>query len=285
MLTATGLCVVLPVLLLAVQGDPEPPGCAVSDSHGRCLVIAVDPGRPGRPAAPEREDSAERPEADEEVPHAAPIGSPEPERPRLQAVPFGDGGWIQRVPLDPADLLGPLPAGAAEPVDPAVVAEVLAQRAVELLTLDPPVPLTSVNGLGYVGVPVWLWIEDGVASTGPVSATASAGAARVTATGRLSAVEWSMGPAGADVLCTGPGTPWTGQPGSSPDCGYTYEQRSLPERTGGEGRWPVTATSVWTVMWTGVSGGLPVSGDETVRVSAETTLGVGEIQVLVGGER
>ncbi|WP_226363722.1 hypothetical protein [Pseudonocardia abyssalis] len=285
MLTATGLGVVLPMLLLTTAGDPEPPGCAVSDSHGRCLVIAVDPGRPGRPSNPDREEASTRPETDEGIADDDAGTSSEPERPRLQALPFGDGSWVRQEVPDPADFLDALPADTEPAIDPATIAQVLAQRAVEQLTLDPPEPRTSADGPGYVGVPVWLWIEDGVASTGPVSATATVGAARVTATGRLSAVEWSMGPAGADVRCTGPGTPWTGQAGSSPDCGYTYEQRSLPERTGGTGRWTVIATSVWTVMWTGVSGGLPVAGEETVRVSAETSLGVGEIQVLVGGER
>ena len=66
----------------------------------------------------------------------------------------------------------------------------------------------------------------------------------MTATGRLVAVEWSLGPAGARVVCRGAGTPWRGQAGASPDCGYTYQLRSLPERTGGSGRWPVTATGV-----------------------------------------
>ncbi|WP_300007728.1 hypothetical protein [Pseudonocardia sp.] len=204
----------------------------------------------------------------------------------MQAVPLGNGGWTQGEVLDTADFLEPAPAEpGGEQVDLVVLAEVLAQRAIEQLVLDPPVPLTSVNGSGWVGVPMWMWIEGGASSTGPVSATATAGAARVTATGRLSAVEWSMGPPGAEVRCAGPGTAWTGQTGSSPDCGYTYELRSLPERTDGSGRWTVIATSVWTVTWTGVSGGVPVAGEETVRVSAETTLGVGEVQVLVGGTR
>lgn len=285
MLTAAGLSIVLPMLIVAAAGDPEPPGCAVTDSHGRCLVIAVDPGRPGRPAAPDRDEPSGASDPRDDDPGADSGTPPQRERPRLQAVPFGDGGWTQQVAPNPADFLGPLPAGAGQAADPVAVAQALSQRAIEELLLDPPVPHTSVSGAGYVGVPVWLWIEDGIASTGPVSATATAGAARVTATGRLSAVEWSMGPAGGDVRCAGPGTPWTGQVGSSPDCGYTYEQRSLPERTGGVGRWQVVATGVWTVTWTGVSGGVPVAGEETVRVSTESSLSIGEIQVLVGGAR
>lgn len=285
MLTAVGLSLVL-LVVMAATGDAGPPRCAVLDSHGRCLVIAVDPGRPGR-VAPDRDESPGRSGPDDDGAEAADDAgpSPEPRRPRSQAVPLGDGGFVQQAPLDPADFLEPVPADVAPAVDPVVVAAALAQRAIEQLTLDPPLPRTSTTDTGYVGVPVWLWIDDTAASTGPVSATATAGAAQVTATGRLSGVEWSMGPAGGEVRCAGPGTPWDGQAGSSPDCGYTYEQRSLPERTGGSGRWTVVTTGVWTVTWTGVSGGLPVDGVETVRISEESSLGVGEIQVLVGGTR
>lgn len=284
MLTATGLGVVLPILLVTGAAALQPPGCAVTDSHGRCLVIAVDPGRPGRPAAPEREDAPGRsaPASDDDEP----AGPPPRPQPPFEALPVGDGGWsTQGIPDLSAFLDEEPPAEPGQPVEPEVAAEVLAQRAIEQLTIDAPAPQTSVHGTGYVGVPVWLWIEDGEATTGPVSATATAGAARVTATGRLSSVEWSMGPPDGTVLCRGPGTPWTGQAGASPDCGYTYEQRSLPERTAGSGRWPVTATGVWTVTWTGVSGGAPVAGEETVRVSSETSVGVGEVQVLVGSGR
>ncbi|GAA1194993.1 hypothetical protein [Pseudonocardia alaniniphila] len=162
--------------------------------------------------------------------------------------------------------------------------EVLAQQALELLTLEPPVLHISAQGDAFVGVPLWLWIDDRGASAGPVSATATAGAASVTAVGRLTTVEWTMGPAGATVRCLGPGTPWTGQDGPSPDCGYIYEQRSLPERTDGTGRWTITATSVWTVTWSGTTNGSPVDGEQIVRVSTDTSLAVGEVQVLVGGD-
>jgi hypothetical protein len=141
----------------------------------------------------------------------------------------------------------------------------------------------STAEAAFVGVPLWLWIEPSASGTGPISATATAGSAQVTATGRLTAVEWDLGPPGARLRCTAPGTPWNGQPGPSPDCGYTYQQRSLPERTNDTGRWPITATSVWQVDWTGTSAGAPVSGTETVRISTETSLAVGEVQVLVSG--
>ncbi|MFC4945827.1 hypothetical protein ACFPFQ_20345 [Pseudonocardia sp. GCM10023141] len=160
---------------------------------------------------------------------------------------------------------------------------VAAQHAVGLLRLQAPSIQISAVGTGFVGVPVWLWIDRGPQFTGPVSATATAGSAQVTATGHLVEVDWLMGPEGAQVRCTGPGTPWTGQRGPSPDCGYVYAARSLPERTGGTGRWPITATSVWQVDWAGTTGGVPVAGGQVVQVAAQTTLAVGEVQVLITG--
>ncbi|QJY47799.1 ATP/GTP-binding protein [Pseudonocardia broussonetiae] len=163
--------------------------------------------------------------------------------------------------------------------DPAIPA----QLAINELELSGPMIRLSTGETGFVGVPVWMWIEQGRGLAGPRSATAAVGNAAVTATGRLASVEWAMGPSGGRVVCDGPGTPWTGQAGPSPDCGYVYELRSLPERTGGTGRWPIVATIVWQVDWAGTSGGEPVSGQQTVRVSAETSVSVGEIQVLVSG--
>jgi hypothetical protein len=160
------------------------------------------------------------------------------------------------------------------------------RRAVEELDLAKPRIALSARGQGFVGVPVWLWLADGQAATSPASATAAVGAAAVTATARLVSVEWALGPPGARVTCAGPGTPWTGQSGPSPDCGYTYQLRSLPERTGGTGRWPITATAHWQIDWQGTSAGAPVAGQQALALPASTALAVAELQALVtGGEQ
>ena len=44
----------------------------------------------------------------------------------------------------------------------------------------------------------------------------------------------------------------------------------------GGGRWPITATSMWTITW---SGGGP-SGTETLELSSSAGLVVGELSVL-----
>ena len=148
-------------------------------------------------------------------------------------------------------------------------ADVLALQAIRLLRLPRPAMQLSVRDRAYVGVPVWLWVAGGQPNVGPLTATATAGAAQVTATARLARTVWAMGPPDAVVTCPGTGTPWSGGSGASPDCGYTYTQRSLPERTAGRGTWPVTVTSVWQVTWTGIEGGAPVVGTQDVRADGE----------------
>ena len=61
------------------------------------------------------------------------------------------------------------------------------------------------------------------------------------------------------VTCTGPGTPWQGQSGPSPDCGYAYP-RSSAGQPGSS--YTVTATVDWTASYTvtGAPGGGPLPG-------------------------
>ena len=237
-------------------------GCRiVSVSLGRCLVEALDPARGEQSARPAQARRAAAGAAEAVrcgIAPSAPGCAPTPD---AQVAPGAPQHQTLQAPS---------------------VAEA-AQMAVKELPLTAPSVHLSVGDQAFVGVPVWLWIDRGTGAAGPVSATASAGAARVTATGRLVAVEWSLGPAGARVVCRGSGTPWRGQAGASPDCGYTYQLRSLPERTGGSGRWPVTATGVWQVAWAGFSAGAPVAGQQTVRLTTQTSLPVGEVQVLTAG--
>ncbi len=270
LLGVAGVLALLPTLAIsAPQGGPE--RCAVIDGTGECLVAAADPGRPGGPKDPDRGPAPPRGTA------PGRSGTVKPFDPAAEPAVAGllAGAAIGAPPAAG----GPAANGAAAAVTPAV----LAQRAVSELTLRPPsIELSTARG-AFVGVPVWLWIDRGAATTGPASAVATAGGAQVQATGRLVAVEWRLGPPGAEVRCTGPGTPWQGQAGPSPDCGYVFQQRSLPERTGGTGRWTITATAVWQVGWNGVTDGGPVAGQQTLQLTSTAALSVGEVQVLVSG--
>ena len=267
--SALMLTLLLPTLPLPAHADTEI--CEVVDLAGRCIVIAVDPGRPGRDQRPApREEPTEQGPPAQDPPAAPP-------RPPFGATPLIDGGVGAVVgELDiPPDLLDePAPDNGITPA-------VLAQRAIRELGLRAPTIHTSATTTAYIGVPTWLWIDPSPTTTGPTSATATAGAAQVTATAELNSVEWAPGPPDILITCPGPGTPFTGQPDTEPDCSYTYQQRSLPERTNGTGRWPLTATTVWTITWTGTSAGAPVAGTQTLRLTSDTSLAVGEIQVLV----
>jgi hypothetical protein len=167
--------------------------------------------------------------------------------------------------------------GAAAPGAPAVDPRLLAQQAIASMALKAPdigmaPPPSSASGL--VGLPVWMWAERTAVTTGPVEASASAGGVTVTAEARVSQVVWNMGD-GHIVTC-GLGTPYVqGTEGASPDCGHVYAQASSRHVPGG-GPWPITATSTWTITWSG--GGL--SGTETLELSSSAELFVGELHVL-----
>lgn len=262
----------------------DPAACQVISSSGRCLVAAIDPGRPGgpRPAPP----------ADQPV---GPSSRRPPALPRGPSRAEVEAAAAQLVDAVRARALGPppaqsdlTPAGRAPAARSGAAAQAASaesvQRAVNELDLPAVRIRLSAAGKGFVGTPVWLWLDGGQALTGPRSATAAVGGAAVTATARLVSVDWTLGPPGGQVTCTGPGTPWIGQPGPSPDCGYVYDQRSLPERTGGTGRWPIVATAHWEVDWRGVSNGFPVNGAQALQLSNTTTLAVGELQALVIGD-
>ncbi|GAA2848233.1 hypothetical protein GCM10010472_01430 [Pseudonocardia halophobica] len=254
-----------------------PGGCRVLSAMGLCLVEAADPGRPGGPSAhqPVEEPAQDRPAAPRR-PSIAPSREiaeriPEMLRQNLLGIAPPEEVSVAGAPAAVAQ--------AAAPVDPAVPTRIAINR----LELQKPTIRLSGQDEAYVGVPVWLWIDQAEGAAEAATASAAVGDANVVATARLSGVEWSMGPDGAEVFCTGPGTPWTGQPGPSPDCGYTYEERSLPARTAGAGRWTIVATAVWQVGWEGFSGGQPVVGGQELRLDTELEVPVDEVQVLVTG--
>lgn len=181
---------------------------------------------------------------------------------------FGPGVWSGLIFLA---------NGAGSPAAPAVDPRVLAQQAIASMTLRAPEirmapPPGSASGL--VGLPVWMWVERSADTIGPARASASAGGVTVTAVAQVSRVFWDMGD-GSTVTC-GLGTPYREGAGStSPDCGYVYAQASRRHVPGG-GPWPITATSAWTITWSG--GGL--SGTETLELSSSAQLFIGELHVL-----
>jgi hypothetical protein len=168
-------------------------------------------------------------------------------------------------------------AQGAAPVPLAVSPQQAAYIAFARLKLTAPKPgigpPPSVNRwkMAAVGYPLWLWAEG---NTNPAPVSDTAGGLFVSLDASVSQIVYDMGD-GTKVTCAGTGRKWgpwvkPGQP--SPDCGHVYEKPSLPK-----GNYTVTATTYWSVAWTvtGQTGTIPLVQ------SAQTTLPVGELQVLV----
>lgn len=130
---------------------------------------------------------------------------------------------------------------------------------------DPNVP----GSVGYVGIPIWMWVNDPTPLTyGPYSQTATLGGVTITATASVRSILWNMGDGGT-VACANPGTPYQVSYGltDSPNCGYRYSTIS-------NGRYNVTATSQWSVDWTG--GGQ--AGTVPLTTTSNTTVEIRELQ-------
>lgn len=141
-------------------------------------------------------------------------------------------------------------------------------RAVEIGMAPDPSP----GSVGLVGLPIWLWVASPDQSTwGPNTKTASAGGYSVTATGKVTQVVWSMGDGGT-VACTSTGTTYADAFGvsSSPDCGYRYAK---------QGTYTVTATSYWTINWSGIG----ESGVINQTYTSSVVVTIGELQTVVKG--
>lgn len=120
---------------------------------------------------------------------------------------------------------------------------------------------------GYIGVPIWMWVNNPTPLTyGPYSQTATLGGITITATATVTSIAWNMGD-GHTVACANAGTPYQVGFGvvDSPNCGYRYTQMSN-NKPGG--KYPITATSQWTVNWVGggQTGAIPLTSTSTTAV-------------------
>ena len=175
----------------------------------------------------------------------------------------------------PVDRIGVAERSSIVPV--AVSPQQAAYIAFARLKLTAPTPgigpSPSLNPwkMAAVGYPLWLWAEG---NTNPAPVSDTAGGLFVSLDANLDKIVYDMGD-GTQLTCAGTGTPWGSwvNPGqASPTCGHTYQKPSLPA-----GNYTVTATTHWSVAWTvtGQTGTIPFVQ------SAQTTIAVGELQVLV----
>ncbi|WP_293992832.1 ATP/GTP-binding protein [Streptomyces sp.] len=138
----------------------------------------------------------------------------------------------------------------------------------------PDIASPRAAGKYTVGVPMWMWVNQSVTTYGPNTASATAGGVTVAATAKVSRIVWTMGD-GFSVTCNGPGTPYTSSDvmGPSPTCGHVYSKTSAGAAGG---KFPVTATSTWTINWEG--GGQ--TGQLTEARQTQVQVAVGEVQVV-----
>ncbi|MEU8227933.1 hypothetical protein, partial [Kribbella sp. NPDC048915] len=161
----------------------------------------------------------------------------------------------------------------------------LVYRAVAAMQLEAPLIETApaAGQIGLVNMPVWMWVNKTENTWGPIERTASVPGLSVTASARVTAVDWAVGD-GKVVRCKGPGTPYTEAMGTkaSPTCGHRYVKTSakLPGC-----KYPVTATARWSITWRSTLGD---TGQISMDRQATTQLRIAEaVPVLVdpeGGE-
>lgn len=264
-----------------------PVDCAKQDAQtGICLVEATSPGQDadaGSVAGSINPTGGEATGGDQNpCTYTVAQPQPAPTHPLWQGQSPADGAMYAHIcpRVDGSGITTMLvfvPNGSAPPAGPPVDPRVLAERAIASLVLRAPdirmaPPPGSTSGL--VGLPVWMWTERGDEYLGPTRQSVSAGGVTVAAVGEVSRIVWDMGD-GTTITC-GAGTPYSpGAERESPDCGHVYAKASSRHVPGG-GPWPITATSMWTVTWSG--GGL--SGSETLELSSSAELFVGELHVL-----
>jgi hypothetical protein len=157
-----------------------------------------------------------------------------------------------------------LPSGTAGAAPTLPTPALLAEEAIKELTF----PSLSINaspstdGDQLVGLPTWLWLEQG--GWHPLTATAAVPGESVTATATPTSVTWNLGD-GSTIVCQGPGTPYASADSpdeSSPTCGHTYVTSSAGQP---QDAFTVRATVSWSVAWAGggQAGTVPALNDTT----------------------
>jgi len=213
---------------------------------------------------------------------------PQPGDPVWQGHEPGDGAIYNCYQPDSGMMIpiwaGSPPAGPGQQITPYEIAQIaikrMNMRAVGVGLAPTPVE-SNPESLGVIGLPVWMWVTNPIASTystsdDPLTASASAGGITVTARAYVERVEWDMGD-GSDPITCGAGTEYNvsvDQKKESPDCGYTYTKTSWDQPNH---RYAVTASSYWRVDWAGAG----QSG--TIRLPALVStvhIREGELQVL-----
>ena len=149
-----------------------------------------------------------------------------------------------------------------------------------------PTPVLRINpadthpqGLAFVQIETYFWVDQTVGQWAPVSATVSLRGLSLTLTATPQQLVIDTGD-GNVTTCDGAPPPY---PASMPDdfpegCGHTYTNSSAMAANGET--FPVTGTIVWTTAWTASNG---ESGTLANLTTASVTrdIAVAEIQAII----
>jgi hypothetical protein len=282
---AAAVCLTLAVPPAAASAAPFPLGGGVCAGRAGHVCIRSDDtsSLPGKPARPQKKAPVKAGKTDPKAPVCTSVPM-QPQPPAGSAERGGVTGTVYQLecadPIDNAattiNFVGGGGGGAAAPaVDPVV----LARQAVDQMLLEGPKIQTAPKkgATGLVGLPVWLWSTVSPTTTGPNTATATAGAVTVSATAKVTSIQWSTGDGGS-VTCAGPGTPYSVAYGRkpSPTCGHTYT-RTSGKQPGAA--YALAATSTWVVDWQVQGTALGGQLTET-RTAVPQQVAIGEAQAL-----
>lgn len=164
----------------------------------------------------------------------------------------------------------PVPRVAPQPPS----AQQIVQTAQTSLTLPGSTPIIEPGPwrnkwkMVAVGYPLWLHVPGQT----QMASSASVAGYTITLNAQRTALTFNMGD-GTTKTCPTT-TAWTQADAKkpSPTCGYTYRKKSLPK-----GTYLVTATSTWTITWTGAG----QSGTFPMQQTGSTTLPVGELRSVL----
>ena len=302
LLLALGL--IIAVLTIAPSAPASAAGCHVWDEKGNCIV---ETGTPGKPGTNDPGDDGGTQNAGEckaswngiSIPCSLPgvgtynaanrcyiqstgstslppgWGAP----PQPGYVAYNCAYVVSATPgnpiIDPDTAIIWLPPQAPVITPEQAARAVAAQMNFEAIKIGVSQKMSGPAGVGYVGVPVWLWAKDPTGLTvGPQHVSKSYMGIGVTIDATMTKIVWNLGD-GHTASC-GPGTPYSTSYGvaDSPTCGYKYTKISKSKPGG---KYQIAATSYWALDWTagGQTGTIPLD------FTQNTTLSVGEIQVVV----
>lgn len=156
----------------------------------------------------------------------------------------------------------------------------LVERAVaQLVVTGPDIRLApDPDGVGLVGLPVWMWTEVNERTWSPEPVSLSALGWTVVVEADVDRIVWDLGNGDTVVCDQGPGTPYQDHFGAqpSPDCGY--DGYAWPSRMQPDGTYEVTATTHWVVHWR--FDGTSVNGRESAQRQSSTSVRIHELQVV-----